>query len=278
MKLNLPLVSFSALTLLSLPSGAALVNLYTFNDGTANDSVGGQNGNIVGPNGVFAGGKFDISANNGENNVNASLTYVNLPNNLITTAVNSGTAGQFSFSLWFTVATNRDWASALSFGTTDGGENGNSGAGSSPYIQLIPDTGDGANTLRLTTHSPGNELGISRANGATAALATNINVIGTFVNASNFNFYVDGVLVGTNPVVTGLDLTTFANNNNWLGRGQWNGDAGFDGAFDELAIYNTALTPSEVSSVFAAGPVPEPTSALLGVFGAAALASRRRRN
>ena len=50
-----------------LPAGAALVNKYTFNDNTANDSVGGQNGVVVDNTGIarYTGGAIDMSGNNG---------------------------------------------------------------------------------------------------------------------------------------------------------------------------------------------------------------------
>jgi hypothetical protein len=54
-----------------------------------------------------------------------------------------------------------------------------------------------------------------------------------------------------------INLNTFINNNNWLGRSQWP-DPLFDGHFDEFRIYDHALTAQEVSDNFAEGPtVPD---------------------
>ncbi len=47
------------------PALAAVTNLYTFNDGTALDSVGGQNGTLFGTNGSITGGQLVLD-NNGE--------------------------------------------------------------------------------------------------------------------------------------------------------------------------------------------------------------------
>ena len=49
------------------------------------------------------------------------------------------------------------------------------------------------------------------------------------------------------------NLNTFTNNNNWIGRSQWN-DPVFDGLFNELRLYNHALTASEVGANSILGP------------------------
>lgn len=282
MKLSLSFASATAMAAMSLPSGAALINLYTFNSGNANDSVGGRNGTVVNPaNAVFSNGKLDLSANNGGGSANATDAFVDLPNGLFSDAIQSttggGVAGAASFSLWFSVSTNRNWAAALSFGSSNDGE-GQSGSGSATdYIQLIPSAGTGANPLRLTTHRA-NVAGEGFLDTTTAALNVPINAVGVF-NGTNFSFYVNGVQIGTPTAMpAGLDLSTFTNTNNWLGRSQW-GDPVFDGSFDQLAIYNTALTASEVTTAYNAGPVavPEASGAMLGLLGAASLISRRRR-
>ena len=49
-----------------------------------------------------------------------------------------------------------------------------------------------------------------------------------------------------------------------------------NGNLDEVGIWNTALSPAEVSNVFANG-IPEPSTGVLGVLGVFALLLRRRR-
>ncbi|MES2708946.1 MAG: LamG domain-containing protein [Verrucomicrobiota bacterium] len=279
MKISFNLVSFSALTALSLSSQAALTNLYTFNDGTANDSAGTKHGTLVNSGkGVFTGGRLDFSANGGSGDAGVE-GYVNLPNGLFSAAVSGGTAGAASFSLWFTVAENRNWAPALSFGTSTSGEDNTSGGGSgADYLQLIPRAGNEGNTLRLTTHAAnvGAEGFVNAA--AEAPIGSLINAVGVF-DGGNFSFYVNGVQIGaTTAMPAALNLSTFNDNNNWLGRSQW-GDPVFDGAYDQLGIYNTALSAGDIATAYAAGPVavPETSGALLGLLGAASLAGRRRR-
>src|SRR5689334_9929959 len=99
-------VWLAALVLL-LPLGvdaAGPLHLYTFNDGTVNDSIGGANGTIVDPTGNFAhfnAGRLDLSANTGAgpgNPIqNTNGAFVQLPNGLFTTSV---TGGAISLETW----------------------------------------------------------------------------------------------------------------------------------------------------------------------------------
>ncbi len=268
-----PLLGLTAAALFAAiltAADAGLVNLYTFNDGTADDSVGGAHGVLVNG-GAFTtaglSGLLDLTYNTGQGG-QAGGAYLDLPNGLITAAVNStaggGAAGAFSFSIWFTVEQNRNWAAAASFGTSNNGENNtNGGASSSPYIQLIPLAGAGGNPFRLTTHANGtnSELFVDTDTAPAGAL---LHVAGVYDQSGGqpgvFRLYVNGSLIGSNPVAAAghsLNLTSFTNNNNWLGRSQWN-DPAFDGTYDELAIYNHALAQGEVTAIFQAGPVQLP--------------------
>ena len=249
-----------------------LVNLYTFNDGTADDAVGGANGTLVNG-GTFTttgtSGRLDFNANTGQGG-QAGGAYLDLPNGLITGAVNStaggGVAGTFSFSLWFTVGQNRGWAAAASFGTSNSGENNTGGGASlSPYLQLIPSAGTTSNPFRLTTHANGTNHEQSRDT-TTAPVGTPCHVVAVYDQSAGqpgtFRFYVNGTLIGSNPIAGAghsLNLASFPDNNNWLGRSQWN-DPAFDGSYDELAIYNHPLSQSEVTALYQSGPVPIPAA------------------
>jgi hypothetical protein len=162
------------------------------------------------------------------------------------------------------VEQNRGWAAAASFGTSNSGENNtNGGANISPYLQLIPSAGTGANPFRLTSHASGtdNERSIDTT---TAPVGQLLHVIGVYDQSAGqpgtFRFYRNGTLIASSSIANAgnnLNLATFTNNNNWLGRSQWN-DPAFDGTYDEFAIYNHPLSQSEVTAIYQAGPVPLP--------------------
>jgi hypothetical protein len=67
--------------------------------------------------------------------------------------------------------------------------------------------------------------------------------------------YIDGIAVATNTAMTlhaaDLDATT----NNYLGRSQFNGassgDPLFNGSLDDFRVYKRALSPQEISDLFA---------------------------
>src|SRR3954453_7565774 len=147
---------------LLVPSArAALTHRYSFNDGTANDSVGSANGTLVGTNGSISGGQL-VLANTGEGSQNPGATgaYLDLPNGLMTSS--AATAGAVTVEMWITMQTQRDWAAAFSAGTSINGENTSDCCNDDqPYIQIIPRTGDGGqgNDVRVTSNSFGGPEG-----------------------------------------------------------------------------------------------------------------------
>jgi hypothetical protein len=281
---NSNLVALCAACLMTAPEAApaALVNLYTFN-GNANDSVGGQNGTVVDPGaatasyGVSGGqGYLDLSANSGQgSNGITEDAYVNLPNGIISAASNSGTSGAFSVSVWVTVSTNRNWAEIYSFGTSNGGEDTSGGGSASPYVTLIPQNG-ATGTLRASTHAAGGDEPTVTA-GAVLSAGVQHNLVTTYDQTAGISLYLDNTLVGTAAVASGLTLNSLPDVNNWLGRSPWP-DSVFDGLYNQVAIYNTALTAGEVNTQFLAGPtpVPETSTGVLAILGLAGLGRRRR--
>ena len=282
------LAAIAAMVALLSRSEGALVNLYTFNDGTANDSVGGAHANVVNSGSfttVGTSGLLDFTANDGAGG-NVGGAYLDLPNGLITTAVNStaggGTAGAFSFSVWFTASEHRGWAPVASFGSTNDNTEDGVGGSNATYIQLIPYAGTGANPLRLTTRATGSG---SEAfiDASSATLNDLYNVIGVFDQSGGspgtFSLYVNGTLVSTSDIIANFNLSTFVDNNNWLGRSQWP-DSAFDGTYDEFAVYNHAIDATEAAAIHSAGPlqIPEPASTTLVGLALAAAGIRRRRS
>lgn len=262
------------------PAMAALTNKYTFNDGTANDSIGGQNGVLIGTNGSISGGQL-VLANTGESSQNpgAAGAYLDLPNNLISNAALGGGTNSVSVEMWITMLQHRDWSAAFSAGTSIHGENTSDCCNDDqPYIQIIPRTGDGGqgNDFRVTSNSYGAAEGFvddqGAGNGTDLAIGVKEHIVAVFNQAGGLpgtlTVYRNGNVMGTSPIAPNLDLTSFnradftgTDENNWLGRSQWP-DALVAARFDELRIYNSALTQSDVTASLNAGPDPVPLPVL----------------
>jgi hypothetical protein len=270
----------------STAANAALVHRYSFAS-DASDSIGGAHGTVVDPGAataVFGSGVLDVSANTGQgSNGITEDAYVNLPNGIVTAAANGGVAGQLTLEIWAQSAENRNWAALISAGTSNGGEDQSPAGNMADYIQMIPQ--NGANGLiRTTTHAA--NVGAEGFVDFSSAMSTTqkTHLVSVYDQSGGLpgtvTLYVDGALVGSAAIATGLNIGTMTDNNNWLGRSQWN-DPVFDGSYDEFRIYNTALDATAVATSFQRGPdfIPEPASlfamALAGCVLAAAWRHRR---
>jgi hypothetical protein len=262
---------------------ADLVHRYSFTS-DASDSVGGAHGTVVdagAPTAVFGGGRLDLSGNNGQgSNAITEDAYVNLPNGIITSAVTGGVPGQLTLEIWAQSAVNRNWAALFSAGTSNSGEDTSTGGNASDYIQIIPQ--NGANQrIRTTTHRM--NVGAEGFVDHTSPLSTTQaqHVVTVYDQSAGLpgtvTLYVDGALVGSAPVAAGFNIGAMPDVNNWLGRSQWN-DPIFDGIYDEVRIYDSALGPGAVATNFALGPnvVPEPAGVAPLAIAGGALALRRR--
>ena len=271
------LCAVGALATWASPASATLVNKYTFNDNTANDSMGGQNGVVVDNTGIsrYTGGAIDLSANNGAgSNQDFSLpttvgTYVDLPNGIFTSAVNGGTFGAVSIETWITVQQHNNWAEAFVFGTSNGGENMSNSGSATAYIALIPQSGATPQDFRATTKAATGNPAETPIIGSPTPLTTNqrhhiVLVLDQNDPTAGANGTASLYLNNGAPVTAEIRplLDQVVDNNNWLGRSQWP-DTLFDGSIDEFRIYDHALSASEVASSFTIGPDPAPLPVLV---------------
>jgi arabinan endo-1,5-alpha-L-arabinosidase len=225
-------------------SRADITHRYNFNDGTANDSIGGANGTLV--NGASVNGGELVLANNGYNGNPATGQYVALPANILL-------ARDFTLETWFTFNGGNPWQRLLDLGNSYGG------------------IGQGFIILTLNgAHMP---LGQISINSWGDPADTDYVVGNTFfpvggdhclvyvhnTDAHLEQLYLNGVNIGT--VYADVDPSTANYANFWIGRSQFLADPFYNGSIDELRTYNNALTPGQVVASFQAGPnvlVPEP--------------------
>ena len=265
------LLATGALATLATATEAALVHKYTFN-GNAFDSVGGKNGEVIDRTGIssYTGGALDLTRNNGANS-NQDFSqpttvgaYVDLPNGIFTDAV--ATNGAVTLEIWATPQDNRNWARLVDFGTSEGGEGASTGGNGQSYVIMVPQRGETGHAIASAHPAQGPESFASAGFGLPTGVRSHMVAIfdqfdTTAGDFGTITLYVNNGPAVTAPIPTDMYLDEINDNNNWLGRAQW-GDPLFDGLIDEFRIYNTALTASDVSASFAAGPEPAPLPVL----------------
>jgi len=260
------------LLLCTTSAEAALSNRYSFAADTS-DEIAGQNGVLHGTNGIVANGQL-VLGNQGEpsGDPGTAGAYLDLPNGLISTAAAAGTTGAVTVEMWLTMDANRDWAAAFSAGTNSGGEGASGGGVDSPYIQIIPRTGDAGqgNDFRVTSNSFASDEGFIDDT-ADLAIGTREHLVAVFDQSGGtpgtVTVYRNGMLVPSTPgigrggsIAENLDLTAFLNAdssggdvNVWLGRSQFN-DSLAAVRYDEFRIYSHALTIDEAIASTILGP------------------------
>ena len=174
-------------------------------------------------------------------------------------AAGNGTAGAISFEFWATVAETHTWQRFGDFGTSDGGEDTSSGGGASSYVLITPNSGRFADGLEITNHPSSNaaEPNVGTAGPSPTGVESHVVAVYDHTDPSagangTMTLYLDGGLIGTNEIHADIDLPTMVDNNNWLGRSQWN-DPVFDGSYNEFRIYDHALSATQVSASFTSG-------------------------
>jgi hypothetical protein len=294
--------------MIAAPASAGLKHSYRFNNGTANDSVGGAHGTVIdagAPTAVYtASGQLDLSANTGQGSGGtgpAEDAYVDLPNLIIQNAAQSGTSGALSLEFWFTVSNNQTWQWIGGFAgpAAGGGSEGVTNNGAVNYMLVTPNSGRRNQGVEISNNSGGlgeNTFGLGSA-GTPPALPNGVqhHVVGVWDKndtsgganpGGTMHLFLNGAEilpgqpnVGTsNAIRPDFDLNNLADEDNWLGRSQWP-DPVFDGLYNEFNIYDHALSPTEVAANFAGGPVPVPEPVIAASWFAvvAAYALRRRR-
>jgi hypothetical protein len=117
------------------------------------------------------------------------------------------------------------------------------------------DFGNGTSNNNIFLHRNGtlNDLRFrvyTGSNGGNAVVATNVIALNqwqhfaaTLDSTGNVKLYKNGAQVGSGTVSVPLNVTR---TNNFIGRSNWTIDEYFDGALDDLRIYNRALSAAEV--------------------------------
>jgi len=239
-----------------------LTHRYSFNDGTANDSINNAHGTLV--NGATVVDGQVVLDNDGltQTSNDSSGQYVDLPDGII-----SALGHQATFEVWTTWDDGGGfWQRLFDFGTSNGGEDTSPLAPDQHYLYVSPRGGGDA--LRTGLYKgitngvqPVRDSMIEHAETLPAGAEHHIAVVVDATLGTTL-MYLDGNLLGQQSV--DISLGNLADVNNWLGRSQWN-DPFYNGSINEFRIYGQSLTPEHIQNNTELGPdlvdfgdLPEP--------------------
>lgn len=258
MKKLFSLGAFAALALLGAQAQAVVnpIHLWTFNDGTAKDSVGTMNGTLFG-NATISNGQLILP---GTTDGNGIRSYMG-------TGTENITLTAMTLVAWVSLGTlNQSGGTALSV------------VNNAQQFDGI-DYGEATARQWMNGSDYGNRSAANNGGALATDTAEHMMAI-TYSASGTVTMYKDGVQYGN--VFTYAPFT-FTDEHYLVGlRHDAGGNAMLTGAVDTAAIYAQALSASDVATLYAAGPngsaVPEPATwgmMLLG-FGAIGAALRRK--
>lgn len=228
-------------------ANAALIGNWT-GDGNANDSVAGRNGTLVNGTG-FDSGKFGQAFR-----LDGTDDFVSVPDDNAWTF-----GGDFTLALW------------VNFDTIRPG-----GLGGLPNVFIGHDQGGGPQPKWVFVQDGGGQMAFHIHDGVNQVFLTaptpffpvvdNWHHVAMTRSGNTYSFFADGTSLGSAVSALGL-----ANASASLTFGQAEGLGFLDGRLDDLRIYDSALSPSEISAL-----IPEPGAISLLVIGASFLIRRRR--
>ncbi len=216
------------------PGTDALIHLWTFDDGTADDAIGGANGTVVG----------DVLIGEGQALFWELDQYIELPGDIMALAAYEG----LTIETWFTPqeASNLEHHMVWYFGDTDGDFGNN-------YLFYSPARMDEMSRVAIscgvTVEPWTGEDGVSTPEVDDGLLH---HVVCT-IDYSFISHYLDGEFVGETTVGTTSADNFIANispNLAYIGKGGYTNDPTWLGSVDELKIFSKALNADEITFLY----------------------------
>jgi hypothetical protein len=216
---------------------ASVTHQYTFNDGTAMDSVGNADGILFG-NAAASAGQLVLPGGSGN--------YLGFDPSEIT--ISSYT--DLTIEAWFTVDAPQAWARLFDYGDRDGAAN------QQGYIYYAPQSGLSGNPALARYTTLGNQTNATHTSPQAGQQHHLVFVIDDNLNGGSdqLSVYLNGSLATSSNHSKSLSdiIDTYA----YLGKSTFPGDVDpyFDGSIDEFRIHDNAFGLGDVQASFAQGP------------------------
>jgi uncharacterized protein YjdB len=213
---------------------------WSFNESsgtTAYDSIGGSNITLFGSTSLGSG-VLNLPGGGGN--------YAQFPDGMLSTYSNS-----ITIETWLTDNQGQTWARAWSFGGETTGPNNNFIQNN--YIDLIPTAG-GADGLWTEFRQNYNTQDVIDYGNVPMPTGVEEYVVVTYnAGSQTCTMYLNGVQVAMGTGIATTPASFGFTYNNFIGLDQWN-DATFNGTFDEMRIWNGAVSQLYLNASAVAGP------------------------
>ena len=269
-----------------LSASGALVNRWSFNNATGNappgttlvDTVSSAVATVRGGGTGVQVSTFNGSAlrlygtTNGNHTTNFMSGYVDLPNGIMSSKTD------FSIEIWSTPFSAPTFARVFDFGrcditagpgaapgeivdvATQGSTPGASTGEDNFYISYAVNNNANAQRMDALINADTSNPDLSHDSALPTTFATRYHYVFTFedglgtygTSGGRVKWFRNGSLIHTADVA--FHLNQVEDVNNWLGRSQFTADFNANASYDEVRIYNHALTLPEISANIGAGP------------------------
>jgi CotH protein/lamin tail-like protein/concanavalin A-like lectin/glucanase superfamily protein/Big-like domain-containing protein len=244
----------------AVPLAAPPAQRYSFNEPAAgdasgltfSDSVGSAHGTVRGAGASFTGTRLVLNGG-----ASTTAAYGDLPNGLLSakSADNAG-PGAITIEGWIKLTGNRSSARIFDLGSTTGGELTGPGGGGPALdsFTLFAQVSTITTTRRVEIrNNDGAAGGANTLDYSTANLTNDLHFAVTWKESTGEIFvYENGQPVAA--MLTDERISSINDINNWLARANTTSDQNAQIEYDEIRIYNHALSPNEVRGTFDLGP------------------------
>jgi hypothetical protein len=226
----------------------SLVHRYSFNDGSAKDSVGRAHGKLVGGASISDGKAHFTGAPADRIELLAKGTD----------GININTLKAVTLEVWYMADKAQDWQRLFDFGASGGldaadatGANSVSYVVTSGYMQGPSDCAKGHSACAILSNADPSYTSEAVAMVDSAPLGQKVHTA-VVVDSSRITLYINGVQAAQTPL-DGRTLAKVSNDYALLGHSLYGGGTSLAGSIDEFRIYSGAATAEQVAASFKAG-------------------------